>query len=135
MSVVGFVFLLIAIIACFVILHHSEADQEKERQKPIYSIRQINPGMIHESIRSAPEVRVTILRRSGYEYDDFYSQFPSLSAALDYAASRFARARLDGFKIVKNTSQQFEIAAAYESPGGRRTGKYMGGCLIEPVKE
>ncbi|WP_108788685.1 hypothetical protein [Erythrobacter sp. Alg231-14] len=135
MNTTGFVFLLIAITVCFVILHYSEAELERERQIQIYRIRQIKPEMLHESIRSAPEVRVTILRRSGYEYDDYYSQFSNVSAALNYAANRFARARLDGFKVVKNTSKEFEIAAAYESPGGRRTGKYMGGCVIEPVRE
>lgn len=125
--------LLGAIVFVIALQFSINAEQERIRQMPVYSIGDIRPDMVDENIRSAPKIVVTILRRSGYEYDNCSWEFANVGAALNYAASRFAKARLDGFHIVKNTPKEFRIEAAYDSPGARRTGKYMGGCLIEPV--
>nr|WP_137676674.1 hypothetical protein [Parerythrobacter lutipelagi] len=97
-----------------------------DQAQPIYNIRQITPDMVDERIRTADKISVTILRRSGYEYDDCSREFSNVSSALNFAAGRFAKAGLDRFRIVENSRKRFRIAAAYDSPGARRTGEIHG---------
>jgi hypothetical protein len=72
---------------------------------------------------------VTIERRSGYVHDA-WKFTGSANGALQTALQKLRQARVEEVAITCNDERRFRVKAYFDSPGLRRTGKYVGGFVV-----
>ena len=75
---------------------------------------------------------VTITRRSGYVHDE-WETYGTAKNAIDSAVAKLHQARIYEVAIRVNKPNKLDVAAFYESTGRRRTGKYIGGFVIQAL--
>jgi hypothetical protein len=105
-----------------------QSEAETANRKPIAA----------NSLRSSAKLEgernwlVTIKRRSGYVHEA-WTIFGNARSAIDSAVSKLQQARIYDVHVRSDTKEKLDVIAFYESTGSRRTGKYVGGFVIEPA--
>jgi hypothetical protein len=126
----GSVFLLIVVffVAIFLGVVQLQSEEELKNLKPT-STSEL-PSLAQLS--GTAKWTVTIMRRSGYVYDE-WEITGSAKNAIQLGISKLHQARIYDVHVRENSLKKLDVIAFYESQGSRRTGKYIGGFIIQSV--
>lgn len=120
------ILLLVIVVSAFFGIVQLIGDEETKTRRPLSLEALANAAMLEGN----HEWAVNIIRRSGYVHSSWAMQGSAFSA-IAFANSKLRQAKIYDVSIKVNAVDRLEVIAFYESQGARRTGKYVGGFVIE----